>query len=610
MYRCQITQERPPDMEDTDQAAFVLQNAPAKPDATGNGFPDRYAIKTTGTERVLTCLEAPNIQVIVKSGLTFTASAARKAPAGTIYLDGVAQTAPFLDHEKKVYNLDHHEGCVRTFTLATCEQALIMCVKGLDLQEREWKIYANEPDLDAILSIWIILNYKRINNREAINRRSLFALVRLEGIIDSLGLEMRELSGFPEDLLQKLLRVIDRLRADELELKKAGEWTATDFLDYTLGILRKLDQFLIKQSELDDFKGIEELARIELTNNRIAVVVASDLGIYELEPHLAKLYGNRLGWVALKRGEKDYTLRQMDLFMPVNLEDVYQRLNFMDPAVKGRLDVNRWGGSGDIGGSPRNVGTRLAPKEIVSACRDVIDKRSDIRHVKRFLTSAVLTALILVAAIATAQNWQPARWLEREGLAAWALDPLFGYYLALLFLTVVILGTLAMRRPWQFGIILPTGKDWLCLVPFSVACGLSGLLPVPGKALFAADPMVAWTITLVLIPFALELLFRGLVHGMMARLATIQNCESRWFFSGPTIGSSLLYTAAVSVQMTMMPFDPTFPRTLVFMGQFAAMAAIFGLFTGMIRERSHSILPAWLFHAAAAATLILAYGPP
>ncbi|BBO75508.1 hypothetical protein DSCW_29250 [Desulfosarcina widdelii] len=596
-------------MEDTDQAPFVLQNAPAKADAAGNGFPDRYAIKGTGTDRVLTCLEAPNIQVVVKSSLTVTASAARKAPAGTIYLDGVAQAAPFLDHEKKVYNLDHHEGCVRTFTLATCEQALIMCVKGLDLQEREWKIYANEPDLDAILSIWIILNYKRINNREAINRRSLFALVRLEGIIDSLGLEMRELSGFPEDLLQKLMRVIDRLRAEELELKKAGKWAGTDFLDYTLGVLRKLDQFLIKQGELDDFKGIEELARIELTNNRIAVVVESDLGIYELEPHLAKLYGNRLGWVALRRGEKDYTLRQMDLFMPVNLEDVYQRLNFMDPAVKGRLNVNRWGGSGDIGGSPRSTGTRLAPADIVSACRDVIDKRSDIRHVKRFLTSAVLAALILVAAIATAQNWHPAHWLDREGMAAWSLHPLFGYYLALLVLTVVILGTMAIRRPWQFGIILPSGKDWLRLLPFAVACGLSDLLPVPGKALFAADPVVAWTIALVLIPLAMELLFRSLIHGMMAQLATIQDCESRWFFSGPTIGSSLLYTAAVSVQMIMMPVDPASTRTLVFMVQFAAMAAIFGLFAGMIRERSHSILPAWLFHAAAVATLILTYGP-
>ncbi|MBC2742416.1 MAG: hypothetical protein HGJ93_05030 [Desulfosarcina sp.] len=346
-------------MEDTDHSPFVMEPAPLKLDATGNGFPDRYAVKGVGTDRVLTCLEAPNLQVIIKAGLTVTASAARKAPPGTIYLDGVAQTEPFLDHEKKVYNLDHHEGCVRTFTLATCEQALIMCVKGLDLRDREWKIFANEPDLDTILAIWIIFNHQRVNNREAINRRSLFALVRLEGIIDALGLELRELSGLPADLLQKLMRVIDRLRTEELELKKAGEWTKTDFLEYTVGVLRKLDQFLIKLGELDDFKGVEELARIELTNNRIAVVVASDLGIYELEPHLAKLYGNRLGWVALRRRGNEYTLRQMDLFMPVNLEDVYQRLNFMDPAVKGRMGVNRWGGSGDIGGSPRDRGTRF-----------------------------------------------------------------------------------------------------------------------------------------------------------------------------------------------------------------------------------------------------------
>ena len=151
-------------MEDSDQSTFVMEDAPLKPDATGTGFPDRYAVKAIGTDRVLTCLEAPNLQVIIKAGLTVTASAARKAPPGTIYLDGVAQTEPFLDHEKKVYNLDHHEGCVRTFTLATCEQALIMCVKGLDLRDREWKIFANEPDLDTILSIWIILKRMEKNS--------------------------------------------------------------------------------------------------------------------------------------------------------------------------------------------------------------------------------------------------------------------------------------------------------------------------------------------------------------------------------------------------------------------------------------------------------------
>jgi membrane protease YdiL (CAAX protease family) len=596
-------------MEDTENAPLILEDAPAKPETAGHGFPDRYAIKEDDTGRTLTCLEAPNLRVIIKSGLSFTASATRKSQPGTIYLDGVAQTEPFLDHEKKVYNLDHHEGCVRTFTLATCEQALIMCVKGLDLLDREWKIYANDPDLDTILAVWIILNHQRINNREAINRRSLFALVRLEGTIDSLGLEMRELSGFPEDLLQKLMRVIDRLRSEELELKKAGEWSQTDFLEYTVRVLRRLDQYLIKVGELDDFKGIKELARIDLINNRIAVVVAADLGIYELEPHLAKLYSNRLGWVALQRGERDYTLRQMDLFMPVDLDDVYQRLNFMDPAVKGRMNVNRWGGSGDIGGSPRGSGTGLSPDEIVSACRDVIEKRSDTRHVKRFLISSALAALIVVAAVATGQNWNPAQWLGREALTPCAQNPIFGFYAALLILTLILLGAMALRRPWQYGLGLPAGKDWLRLLPLAIVCGLTGVFPVPGKALFISDPLTAWITALILIPLALELLFRSLVHGMMAQLATIQDCESRWFFSGPTIGSALLYAVATVSTLSMMPAMASFSLTVGYVAQASAVAVIFGLGAGMVRERSHSILPAWLLHAVAVATLLLAYGP-
>jgi hypothetical protein len=597
-------------MEDTDQSGLALESgAPTKPDAAKIAFPDRYAVKEAGTNRVLTCLETPNIQVSIKSGMTVSASAARKAAPGTIYLDGVAQTEPFLDHDKKVYNLDHHEGCVRTFTLATCEQALIMCVKGLDLRDREWKIFANEPDLDTILAIWIILNYQRINNREAIHRRSLFALVRLEGVIDALGLEMRELSGLPTDLLQKLMRIIDNLRAEELDLKKEGTWSKTDYLDYTVRVLRKLDHFLIKLGELDDFKGVEELARIDLNPNRIAVAVESDLGIYELEPHLVKLYGHRLGWVALRKEKRTYTLRQMDLFMPVSLENVYQRLNFMDPAVKGRMGVNRWGGSDDIGGSPRGTGTHLNPVEIMSACRVAVEKRSDIRHVKRFATSALLAALIVVAAVATAQNWQPERWLGRDGLGLIVESPVFGFYAALLVLTVLILGMVAMRRPWQFGIMLPTGRDWWRLLPIAVLGGLTGEMWVPDVMLFNADPTAAWVLAIVIMPLTVELLFRSLVHGLMAQLATIQDCQSRWFLSSPTIGSAIIYAAVVGFQMTMMSNTPMLTLTSATLIKHVVVAAIVGVGAGMIRERSHSVLAAWLFQALAVATLLLAYGP-
>ena len=39
----------------------------------------------------------------------------------------------YLDNSSKLYNLDHHEGCERAFTLATCEQALLMVYSGVEL---------------------------------------------------------------------------------------------------------------------------------------------------------------------------------------------------------------------------------------------------------------------------------------------------------------------------------------------------------------------------------------------------------------------------------------------------------------------------------------------
>jgi hypothetical protein len=185
-----------------------------------SNLPQRYVIKDSGDTRILTCLDAPNIAVQVEAGLTVSASTARKSPAGTIYLDGAAQSEPFLDHEKDVYNFDHHEGCVRPFTLSTCEQVLLVILKGLDLRSREWRVHASEPDLDTILAIWLLLNHQRIQQKSAGRRQFLFALVRHEGLIDSHGLEMNEFSGLPTDLLVKTTKVINYLRAEEIDLKK------------------------------------------------------------------------------------------------------------------------------------------------------------------------------------------------------------------------------------------------------------------------------------------------------------------------------------------------------------------------------------------------------
>lgn len=549
-------------------------------------------------------MEAPNLNVHIESGLSVSASVARKSPAGTIFLDGVAQCEPFMDHERQVYNLDHHEGCVRAFTLATCEQALVMYMKGLDLRNREWNIFANEPDLDTLLAIWIILNHARIGRLDTIQRRLLFALVRYEGIIDALGLELKELSALPPELMRKIQRVIDHLRSQEIELKKEGRWGETDFPAYTAAALKKIDQIFYKPSDFVDYQGMDELARIDLSDQRIAAVVEADMGIYEIEPHLNKLYGDRLGIVFLKKGPNTYTVRQMDVFMPITLETIYDRLNFVDAAVKCRTRSNKWGGAADIGGSPRETGTYLTPLEMVQACREAAAKPDWGQKTFRFALTTALAGLIVLCANVVRLIWQPEVWLGKPRTEIFWSDPGFGLMVTLLLATGISLVFIARGRAWQYGWTTPTGRHWWALLPAALAAGALGGAWVPD--LSPADEQ--WLPTLFLwllaMPVAAELLFRSLVHGLLAQHAKIQRNDTNWFLSWPILGSTVLYVGfVVTLLLGTQPTDTPLawgPTVLTVAG-----AALLGLTAGWVRERSQSIWPAVLCHLLAAAAAYL-----
>jgi Type II CAAX prenyl endopeptidase Rce1-like len=596
------------DPQPSDTLKVASDDQPALSAAQGdskscNILPERYIIKTNGDERVLICLEAPNLNVHIEAGLSVTGSMARKSPGGTIFLDGVAQCEPFMDHERQVYNLDHHEGCVRSFTLAACEQTLVMYMKGLDLQGREWNIFANEPDLDTLLSIWILLNHARIGRQDTTQRRILFALVRYEGVIDALGLELKELSALPAELIRKLQRVIDHLRSDEIALKKEGRWGQTDYLTYTAAILQKIDQIFYKPSDFADFRGIEELARIDLTEQRIAAVVEADMGIYEIEPHLNKIYGNRLGVVFLKTGAQSYTVRQMDLFMPITLDDIYERLNFVDPAVKCRTQSNKWGGAADIGGSPRETGTGLAPAEIALACREATSRLGLGQHLYRFGLTAAMAGLLVLIAYLVRLYWDPNHWLAGTHLNAfWAL-PQTGLILTLFAATGGSLIIVAYCRPWQYGWIRAVGNKWWFFLPLAILAGAGGGVWAP----MAMIRKLGWTHVVLLcmfgMPLAAELLFRSLAHGLLTQGARIQRYDTRWFLSWPIVGSAFLYTGFIFVMtrvIAAVEIDAATWRWALAL----LSAAVFGLTLGMVRERSQSLYPAILFHMLAAVVTV------
>jgi len=567
-------------------------------------LPERYTIKGDADDRVLICLEAPNLNVHVEAGLSVTGSMAKKSPGGTIFLDGVAQCEPFMDHERQVYNLDHHEGCVRAFTLATCEQTLVMYMKGLDLQGREWNIFSNEPDLDAILSIWILLNHGRIGQQDTTQRRILFALVRYEGVIDALGLELRELSALTPELVRKIQRVIDHLRSDEIALKKEGRWSQTDFLAYTATILHKIDQIFYKPSDFADYQGIEELSRIDLSGQRIAAVVEADMGIYEIEPHLNKLYGSRLGIVFLKTGINTYTVRQMDLFMPMTLEDIYERLNFADPAVKCRTQNNKWGGAADIGGSPRESGTRLSPAEISFACRDAVSRTGLGVQAYRFGMSTALVSLVLLIAQVLKYYWDPVQWSGRTDLSpVWSL-PETGFIVTVLLAAIISLLLIAYCRPWQYGWIRPVGSKWWFFLPVALLAGAGGGVWSPEWLAHGANWNHLFMLGVIGMPLISELLFRSLAHGLLTQGARIQRNDTRIFVSWPNLGSALMYTGFIYMLAvfsgTHAVQAPLWQSALGLLS-----AAVFGLTLGMVRERSQSLFPTILFHILSAAAAIL-----
>ena len=587
----------------------VPQKNPERRAPTPEGFafakhiPDRYTLKQNDQgERTLSCFESPNINVLIMRGQVASASAARRSDPGTIFLDGAAQGAPFLEHEKLVYNLDHHEGVIRAFTVATCEQAMLILMKGLDLRKHEWRIIANEPDLDTVFAIWVLLNHMRLRGPNPRVRRAVVPLLRLEGAIDSHGLEFAEFTGFQEEHLTRVMKTLEGLRGAELKVKRQGSWQSVDFLEYTADMLRRIDKIIYRPGEFSGFQEIEELVQLPIYQNKIAVACRSDAGIYETELQLKKLYGTRLAMILLQKEVEHYTIRQTDLFLPGNLEQVYELLNVYDPAVTGHRPENRWGGSTDIGGSPRSGGTRLAAREILETVSEVFSKPDWLDFAKR--AGDALARVSAVVALAWAARWfWPTVPMSTSSVPALLASPSFGFIVAALLAGGVLLVKLVRDsgNPRFYGIQWPSGWDWLPLVPFAVAAGAAGGAFAPW-----IEPdkrtVVSSLVHVMLLPLVAELVFRSLLHGLLVRGHLIQTTGSRWFLSWPALASSMVY--AVLFVLPYSPFVSIVPLAVPEPVQSFAVrvtaAFLFGTIMAMIRERSESIFSTYVIHVVVA----------
>jgi hypothetical protein len=300
------------------------------------------------------------VRLFVERGLVVTEAVRERYPSRSVFLDGVFDGPPFLDNKARQYSLDHHSGCLRAAMLASCEQAAIMVLQGLPLGEGEWSVFINEPDLDAVLAAWVLLNHAILKANDHRLLRRAMPLIRVEGQIDTHGLEMDALLPIPQRQYETEKARIYELRGGEIRLKASGEWDTADFVLHTRSVLEHLDDELLDP-------GLVRRARhdqVRLRTRKLAVLCTSRDGIYEVETQLRHRYQDELGLIILDRGTGHVTLRQVDPFLPNSLTELYPLLNARDPSVTAGSE-DRWGGAEDIGGSPRIRGTGLSGREVL-----------------------------------------------------------------------------------------------------------------------------------------------------------------------------------------------------------------------------------------------------
>ncbi|MGH7795579.1 MAG: CPBP family glutamic-type intramembrane protease [Candidatus Binatia bacterium] len=558
--------------------------------------PNRYRITNGAKEKILTCVEAPTVTVRDQRRVQISAKQARNYPPGNIFLDGAAQGEPFADFEKALYNLDHHQGCIQS--LATCEQATVLIRKLLDLRTRDWVVLANDGDLDTIFAVWVLLNHLRLSaNSEVLAR--VMPLLRLEGVIDAHGLDATYLSALPPDLLRSTSTMLKELQQQELIFKHYGQWAEIDLLEYIADRLRAIDELIYSPEDFDGLPEIDELARAEIANGSVVVACHSAAGINEVERQLRRIYGERLGVLIFQNAPSTYDVRQVDRALSTTLERAYEHLNLLDPAVRGGSQ-NRWGGSAEIGASPRDTDTGLMPGQIVAAVRDVfrhptiIDVISEIPQAGFLTLAALLPALTLIVV---------GNLLRDRGYIA----PETVLLSAVIFpVTAGILFWLKARRtPGLYGWRAPTGFGWLIALPAAFIAAVTGGVWTPGSLGYGIEPQNLNGFTAFLLPIGAELLFRGVILGSLASRLPIQRSGGHWWRSWPTLISSALYAAAsVLLLLSLSSGEIQMSRLLVTI----EAALTFGIASGITRERSESIFSSVLLHSVCAAALILSGG--
>lgn len=290
------------------------------------------------------------MKIVIKRGKTV---AFEDLPDYSLALDGYVQ-GPAIDVKCRKYSFDHHAGCLRLVTKATCAQVLDALILGLD--PSDMTVYLNDIDADTVLAVWLLKHPNAVTHPRVRN------LVEDVGNVDAHGP-----SYFPfvrdSDLCQRFFK---GAMEPEARARREGHYATIDLYHLLKDCLKLTDKLIFHNKRFPLPHRERKSNAYEITHRGHGWVMS-----HSTERVFGALYREGYSRVvsyhsvevhrpdnSLERSYAYTIAKQSDLVSNFDIPRILQRLAEVEPG---------WGGGSSIGGAPRRAnGSRsfLSPDEV------------------------------------------------------------------------------------------------------------------------------------------------------------------------------------------------------------------------------------------------------
>lgn len=294
---------------------------------------------------------AVDLQILPRTVITWK-EFVETHPIRSIALDGYVKGKPQFNREGTHVNFDHHEHVNRFATRCTASQ-VSMAIKGGLLSvftPENTSVWVNDCDWDVCLAVWLLRNPTRIlgNRSEPLISRIVFNTDMMDTCAGAYPID-------PNDRIMEEMAWVFAPYTDARTLRRVSHLNASEMGTIIDAVLERITLYSIGQGQLQ-----KPDTRYNVIGGGSGWELVEEIGVDTRTEMRAKGICAFVSFRGEKNGRYIYSIGNLSPYGGFDLLLLYKKLN----QVEALLGNDVWGGSDNCGGSPRERGSSLRPKDL------------------------------------------------------------------------------------------------------------------------------------------------------------------------------------------------------------------------------------------------------